>query len=274
MSEGKSPGPAATAPVRVLVVASAADELVLRGGRRESTGIYLSELTDPAAEMLKAGFELTFATPGGRVPTIDGASVSLMYFAGSRAKRNAAFQTYTRLLEAGLGSPVPLEEIAGDRERLAQFDGLFIPGGHAPLTDLLYRDALTGDAPNDDLGALLAFFHETARPTGLICHAPLALGAAPESGGRWIYDGYRMTTFRTLVDRLLEAIPLGRRFRGRLPHYPAELLTERGARVEHTVLPMGRKVVEDRELITGQDPFSGPALGREFVAKVEREKAA
>lgn len=274
MTATDHPEAARNHPTRVLVLVSAADELVLRGGRRESTGIYLSELTDPVGEMLAAGFELTFTTPGGRVPTIDGASVSLMYFMGSRAKRNAAFRTWTRLLEMGLGSPVPLEEIAADRERLEQFDGLFIPGGHAPLTDLLYRDALTGDAPNEDLGALLAFFHETSRPTGMICHAPLALGSAPERGGRWIYEGYRMTTFRTMVDRVLETIPFGRRFRGRLPHYPAELLTGRGATVEHTVLPMGRKVVEDRELITGQDPFSGPALGREFVAKVRREKAA
>lgn len=259
-------------PIKVLVVVSAADELTLRNGRRETTGVYLSELTDPAGEMLKAGFELTFATPGGRVPTIDGASVSLMYFAGSRGKRNEAFRVFTRLLEMGLGSPVALEEIARDRDRLAEFQGLFIPGGHAPVTDLLYRDALTGDAPNEDLGELLSFFHETSRPTGLICHAPLALGAAPKDGDRWIYEGYRMTTFRTLVDRLLEAIPFGRRFRGRLPHYPAELLTEKGARVEHTVLPMGRKVVEDRELITGQDPFSGPALGRAFVAKVRQDE--
>lgn len=270
MSETDRPETAGSSPARVLVLVSSADELVLRGGRRESTGIYLSELTDPTDEMLKAGFELTFTTPGGRVPTIDGASVSLMYFRGSRARRNAAFRSYTRLLEMGLGSPVPLEEIATDRDRLRQFDGLFIPGGHAPLTDLLYRDALSGDEPNEDLGALLAFFHETSRPTGLICHAPLALGSAPETGDRWIYEGYRMTTFRTLVDRLLEAIPIGRRFRGRLPHYPAELLAGKGARVEHTVLPMGRKVVEDRELITGQDPFSGPALGRAFVAKVNR----
>jgi putative intracellular protease/amidase len=256
--------------VRVLVVVSSASELPLREGRKEPTGTYLGELVEPTDAMLEAGFELSFATPGGRIPTIDGTSCSLMYFGMSRAKRDAALQSYTRLLERGLGSPTPLEEIARDKERLAGFDALFIPGGHAPLVDLLHRDAFVDDSLNDDLGALLAFFHETARTTGLICHAPAALAAAPQIDGRWIYDGYRMTVFKTIVDQLLEGIPIARRFHGHLKEYPAELLQKAGARIEQTVLPMGSKVVEDRELITGQDPYSAHALGEAFVAKARR----
>lgn len=74
---------------RVLVVVSAADRIPLQNGRSELTGTYLGELIEPTDAMRRAGFELAFATPGARVPVIDGTSCSLMYFAGSRKKRDA-----------------------------------------------------------------------------------------------------------------------------------------------------------------------------------------
>jgi putative intracellular protease/amidase len=228
------------APARVLVVVSAANRIPLRDGGDEPTGTYLGELVHPTDAMLDAGFQLSFATPGGRAPTIDGTSCSLMYFGLSRVKRDEAFASYARLLDLGLGSPRPLAEVAADA----------------------------------DFGAVLRSFHDRRRTTGLICHAPAALAAAPEEDGRWIYDGYRMTVFKTVVDTALSSIPVARRFHGRLPEDPARLLGSRGARIEQTRLPMGSKVVEDRELITGQDPYSALAFGTAFVDKVRRASRA
>lgn len=253
---------------RVLVVVSAADRLPLREGGDDPTGTYLGELIEPTDAMLDAGFQLFFATPGGKVPTIDGTSCSLMYFGMSRRKRDAALASYTRLLECGLATPAPLDEVAHDTERLARFDALFVPGGHAPLVDLLHRDAFADDSLNEDFGALLQYFHAQQRTTALICHAPAALAAAPEIDGRWIYDGYRMTCFKTVVDAMLCTVPLARRFRGHLQEDPTQLLRSRGAHVEQTRLPMGSLVVEDRELLTGQDPYSAKALGSALVAKI------
>jgi putative intracellular protease/amidase len=255
---------------RVLVVVSAAARIPLRNGRSEPTGTYLGELIEPTDAMLNAGFELSFATPGGRVPTIDGTSCSLMYFGLSRSRRDAALASYARLLELGLATAAKLEEIAHDQRRLDGFDAVFVPGGHAPLVDLLHRDASSDDALNDDFGALVQYFHDAQRPTCLICHAPAALAAAPSVAGRWIYDGYRMTCFKTSVDTMLSTVPVARRFHGRLNDDPTELLTSRGAKVEQTLLPMGNKVVEDRELITGQDPYSAKALGAAFVRKLQQ----
>ncbi|MGN6128532.1 MAG: hypothetical protein ACTHON_18390 [Humibacter sp.] len=80
-----------------------------------------------------------------------------------------------------------------------------------------------------------------------------------------------MTCFKTIVDTMLETIPSARRFPGPLKEDPTELLAELGARVEQTRLPMGSMVVEDRELLTGQDPYSATALGKAFVGKVRAE---
>ena len=258
---------------RVLIVVSAADRIPLREGGDEATGTYLGELIEPTNAMLDAGFRLSFATPGGRVPTIDGTSCSLMYFGMSRRRRDAAMAGYTGLLARGLATPARLEDIAYDTRQLDGFDALFVPGGHAPLVDLLHRDVFTGAALNDDFGALLEHFHDRGRTTALICHAPAALAAAPDVDGRWIYDGYRMTCFKTVVDTMLCTVPLARRFRGHLRDDPTELLRSRGARVEQTRLPMGSLVVEDRELLTGQDPYSAKALGAAAVAKIRRSIA-
>lgn len=268
-ASGDTPARADTTP-RVLVVVSAAHRLPLREGGSDPTGTYLGELVEPTDAMLDAGFRLSFATPGGKIPTIDGTSCSLMYFGFSRPKRDAALASYTRLLELGLATPSRLEQIAHGTEVLSNFDAVFVPGGHAPLVDLLHRDAFVDDSVNDDFGALMQYFHDTQRPTGLICHAPAALAAAPTVDGRWIYDGYRMTCFKTVVDTMLETVPLARRFHGHLKEDPTRLLISCGANVEQTTLPMGSKVVEDRELITGQDPYSANALGAAFVEKVCR----
>lgn len=133
---------------------------------------------------------------------------------------------------------------------------------------LLHRDAFTDDSLNSDFGALMHYFHERQLPTALICHAPAPLAAAPVVDGRWIYAGYRMTCFKTVVDTMLETVPLARRFSGHLNDDPTELLASRGAEISQTRAPMGSKVVIDRELLTGQDPFSAKALGAAFVDKV------
>ncbi|MDD4868562.1 MAG: type 1 glutamine amidotransferase domain-containing protein, partial [Mycobacterium sp.] len=215
---------------RVLVVVSAADRLPLREGGDAPTGTYLGELIEPTDAMLGAGFQLFFATPGGKLPTIDGTSCSLMYFGMSRHRRDAALASYTRLLENGLATPAKIEDVARDTDRLAGFDAVFVPGGHAPLVDLLHRDAFTDDSLNDDFGALLRYFHDQQRTTALICHAPAALAAAPHIDDRWIYDGYRMTCFKTVVDTMLCSVPLARRFHGHLQEDPTQLLRSRGAR--------------------------------------------
>jgi putative intracellular protease/amidase len=62
-----------------------------------------------------------------------------------------------------------------------RYDAVYIPGGHAPMQDLLYS------AP---LGRLLANFHQQGKPTALVCHGPIALlstrwRSRRRSPGRW-----------------------------------------------------------------------------------------
>jgi putative intracellular protease/amidase len=71
----------------------------------------------------------------------------------SKNKDNKLVETMKN--ENNLASPRPFSSIS-DNE-LASFVGVFIPGGHAPMTDL-------GD--NADLGRILLHFHNSQKPTG------------------------------------------------------------------------------------------------------------
>jgi putative intracellular protease/amidase len=148
-TETPAEGPPPTG--KILVVLSGSDFLKMREGTRHATGYFLSELMVPAAQLLRMGFELVFATPNGAKPVVDATSIKPQFFASETEFK------YLRDLHdsiAGLKSPRSLAGLQG--AALGEFDALFIPGGHAPLQDL-YKDP--------ELGRVLAYFHENHLPT-------------------------------------------------------------------------------------------------------------
>jgi len=65
-------------------------------------------------------------------------------------------------------------------EGLDKYAGVFVPGGHAPVTDLVQ---------DPDLGVILRRFHDRSWPTALLCHGPIAVIAQCRrqwsSAARW-----------------------------------------------------------------------------------------
>ncbi len=165
----------------------------------------------------------------------------------------------------GLAEPAHLEQIVHESERLAGFDAVFVPGGHAPLVNLPHRDAFNDDELNVDFGALLAYFHARNRPTGLICHAPAALAAAPKIDGWWIYVGCRMTCFKTVVDTMFSAIPAGPVLSRPLEDGSdtTAAFVWRGSRANCTA--DGEQGGRGPRIDDGQDPYSAKVLGTAFV---------
>ncbi|XRI97013.1 type 1 glutamine amidotransferase domain-containing protein [Stenotrophomonas rhizophila] len=143
----------------VLVVLSDENHLDLKDGKVLSTGFYLNELMQPVKLLLDAGHEVTFATPQGRAPTGDASSVTPAYFGNDAAQ----LKVHRDLLEKlALTSPTasPVVSLARvEQQGYAHFDAVYIPGGHAPMQDLLKSPAL---------GRLLADFHQRNQTTALI----------------------------------------------------------------------------------------------------------
>jgi putative intracellular protease/amidase len=248
----------------ILVYSSSADRIPHRKGGTTPTGTWLPEVTLPLTPLESAGFEFAFATPDGRPCIIDPGARALVHWGFSPARRRAALDFLERLNQRGFDRPMRISEVLASPTLLDSYDALFIPGGHGPMTDILHRNWIVSDELNADTGRLLRHFHETGKPTALICHAPAVLGAAPYLDGRWIYHGYNMTCVSMLADHIADLYT-----GGRPPDYPARILERHGAIVHNSIL--GRSlVVEDRELICAQDPFAGEELGNRLLQKVRR----
>jgi putative intracellular protease/amidase len=243
-------------PAKVLVVVSAADFIWVQDRdtgavRKTPAGYFLSELGFPLARLLETGSEITFATPGGVRPTMDRVSdsPSILYYRSSSEYR-ALRELVTG--QPGMQSPRVLEDI-GDAE-LAGFDALFVPGGHAPMTDL---------AKSEAMARVLRHFHENAKPTASLCHGPAAFLAAKP----FPYAGYRMTALSDSEEKLQELMNIYDT-NVRLTWYVESELEAAGADYERNLIKFTSRVVSDRELVTGQNPQSARALGKTFAEKV------
>jgi len=254
----------------ILVYVSSADAVPLAEGGSHPTGVFLGELTEPLEPLVEAGHNLAFISPDGKPPTIDENSYKLIYWGWSGKRLKRAKEFYQLLIERGLGAPKPINALLENRQLLENHDVLFVPGGHAPMTDILYEDWLLGEIFNSRTADLLLHFHQRQKPTALICHAPSALAAVKDADGKWPYQGYKITCVSRLSEWLTEDAPILKVMRGHLPKYPERILKQKGARLYLIKLPMISNVVEDRELITGQDPYSARELGRRLLEKTEK----
>jgi putative intracellular protease/amidase len=253
----------------ILVYVSSARAVPFREGGSHAVGVFLGELTEPLEPLLEAGHQLTFVSPDGKPPYIDKNSSRLMYWGFNPMALKKAEKSFQKLLSLGLSNPKPLGEVL--KEGLNGCDALFIPGGHAPMTDILYKNWLASEELNAETAALLSHFHRFQKTTALICHAPSVLAAAGSENGKWLYEGYKMTCVTMVSERLIEDIPPFKVMNGHIPKYPQRILEEKGAVMKQVPIPMIPNVIEDRELITGQDPYSGKRLGKRLLAKIENQ---
>jgi putative intracellular protease/amidase len=252
----------------VLVLLSDADHLDLKDGKRYPTGFYLNELMEPVKMLLEAGHQVTFATPDGRAPAVDKVSLDAQYFGGGAT----ALAEHRALMEKlALTSPArsPVVSLARiEQQGYADYDALYVPGGHAPMQDLI-RDPR--------VGRLLSAFHAAGKTTALTCHGPAALLATvaqPDFVARleagqavprpqWIYAGYRMT----VISNVEEAQARGM-LNGEMKLLPQDGLAAAGADYRSNARPWTSHVVQDRELVTGQNPASAADVGKVLLKRL------
>ena len=252
----------------ILVLLSSENVMQLADGKTEPTGYYLNEFGVPAKALVDAGYKLVLATPKGNAPSVDKKSVIPQYFDGGESQMRD-IQTFVASIE-GIDDTLSLSEVIG--QGLEAFEGAFVPGGHAPLIDL---------ANNPQVGEILSHFHSEGKPTAAICHGPIALlsgqinpqafelalksgeQASPES---WIYDGYKMTIFSTPEEAYFESTLND----ATLLYYPADAMAQAGGKMEFKEM-WAPNVVVDRELITGQNPFSDELLAEKLLQQLNSQ---
>jgi putative intracellular protease/amidase len=261
---------------KVLVIGSNATRIEVEGGGWGPTGNYLNETVVPIMALVDAGYEFVLATPDGTKPHMDAASDSAFHFENDQAAyvRAKAFwndnpsmnavKTLSAVIEGGLDG----------------FAGVFVPGGQAPVVDLMQ---------DRDTGVVLRHFHERGKPTALLCHGPIAIAAAlpharefraaliaqdrekAEAWAKgWVYAGYKMTIFTASEEVWVENEILHAKMYFNMPY----ALETAGGVLETSPVDFAPHVIEDRELITGQNPRSDHLVGARLVAALDRALVA
>ncbi len=168
----------------------------------------VTEVAVPWRLLTDAGHRIVFATEsGGTRPAADPLLLGGVIFGALGAEEEPkAF--YAEMCEdAAFSKPVSWSEL-----RAEDFDGLLLPGGHAP--------GMRQYLGNSSLHRLVADFWATGRPVGAICHGVITLARARSADGASVLRGARTTCLPKYMERLayyLTFWKLGRYYRT----YPA-----------------------------------------------------
>ncbi|MYZ34591.1 type 1 glutamine amidotransferase domain-containing protein [Streptomyces sp. SID4917] len=221
---------------KVLFIVSGATYWVLKDGTRYATGYWAEEFANPYKLLTDAGHSVVVATPGGTTPNVDMMSLRPAMAGGE----DGALRLEEIIRDAEvMRRPLKLSDV-----RLEDYDAVYLPGGHGPMADLAF------DA---DAGRLLTAQLESGNPLAIVCHAPAAM-LATRIHGVSPFRGYNVTAFSNEEE---EAVGLASRATWLLE---TDLKEKVG--VNYSRGPIWEPfMVEDRNLVTGQNPRSAAVLG-------------
>src|SRR3954454_15979719 len=236
------------AMAKVLFIVSGATYWVLKDGTRYATGYWAEEFANPYKLVTDAGHDVVVATPNGVTPNVD--MMSLRPEMAGGAEGALELEAIIRSAEE-MRRPLKLSDV-----RLEDYDAVYLPGGHGPMADLAF------DA---DAGRLLTAQLESGNPLAIVCHAPAAM-LATRIHGVSPFKGYHVTGFTNEEE---EAVGLASRATWLLE---TDLKEKVG--VNFSRGPIWKPyMVEDRNLVTGQNPASAAVLARRLLEVLKTGRA-
>lgn len=203
------------------------------------------EFAHPYYVFEKAGYELTVASPAGGAAPLDPKSVELF-------KEDAESTAFLRDHKPLWEKTVRLADVDP-----SQFDALFYPGGHGPMYDLV-------DDPTSQ--ALAAEFAAAGKPVAAVCHGPAALLNVRVKGdsSKYLLGGKKVTGFSNTEEEAVQLTKV-------VPFLLETRLNEvSGGGYVKAAQDWGEKVVDDGNIITGQNPASSKAVGEAIVKALEK----
>ncbi|NML39593.1 type 1 glutamine amidotransferase domain-containing protein [Chitinophaga sp. G-6-1-13] len=209
------------------------------------TGLWLSELTHIYHSAREKGLDITIASPkGGHVPIDPESLKSWALDKISRGYyRDPAFMDK-------LNHSVGLKQAKND-----SFDCIYLAGGHATMYDF-------PDDPN--LQDIVRKQYERNKIVAAICHGVGGLLNVKLSNGAYLIKGKSMTGFNWFEETIA-------RRKQEVPFNLEAAIKERGADYKKSIIPMTSNVVIDKNLITGQNPFSSKEMAKVVIRELEKQ---
>jgi putative intracellular protease/amidase len=224
---------------KVLIVLTSHEDL---GNTGKKTGYWLEEFSDPYYLLIDNGIQVTLASPKGGKPPMDPSSASENY----QTEGTKRFMKDTQLQEL-LSKTLKLATI-----KVSDYDAVYFPGGHGPLWDL---------AEDKNSIALIEGFFTANKPVAAACHAPAIFKNTKKLDGSPLVKGLKVTGFSNSEETasgLAEVVPF----------LVEGMLTENGA-IYSKGADWGVHVIEDNNLITGQNPASAKGVAEKLLNQLK-----
>jgi putative intracellular protease/amidase len=231
-----------------------------------------TEVAVPWKLLVEAGHQVVFATEEGATPACDPLLLDGVLFGklGARPEPIAFYEE--RVATAPFQRPRRWRDLD-----VEAFDGLFLPGGHAPgMKQYLGSEALRGQ---------IARFWKTGKPVAAICHGVLPLArTVDEQTGRSVLHGRRTTFLTKPMERsayFLTFWKLGRYYRTYDAYVEDEVraaLADPRADFQRgpaALIARGTRdddkpafVVEDGNYVSARWPGDAYLIARRFIARL------
>ncbi|HEA19155.1 MAG TPA: type 1 glutamine amidotransferase domain-containing protein [Pseudoalteromonas prydzensis] len=223
---------------KILIVLTSHAEL---GDTGHKTGFWIEEFAAPYYAFIDAGAEVTLASVQGGQPPIDPNSTApdAATDATKRFDNDSAAQTL-------MANTKLLSEV-----NASDFDGVFYPGGHGPLWDLV---------DNTDSIALIEEFINTEKPVAAVCHASAVFLNVKNSDGTALVAGKKVTGFSNSEEDAVQLTDI-------VPLLVEDELIKKGGNYQKTD-DWGVLALEDGLLITGQNPASSELAAKKLLTKL------
>lgn len=208
------------------------------------TGLWLSELTHMYHSAKERGYEVTIASPkGGNIP-LDPESLKPMLI-DKLSKEYQASEDFMKLLQ----NTKSLSEVAGQ-----SFDVVYLAGGHGTMYDF----------PDDTvLQDIIKEQYESNKIVAAVCHGVGGLLNVKLSNGEYLIKDKTITGFNWFEESLA-------RRKKEVPFNLEAELRKRTSNYKKAFIPMTSKVVVDRNLITGQNPFSSKEIAKVVMNQLKK----
>jgi putative intracellular protease/amidase len=218
----------------ILIIVSNAK---LIGPNNRKTGVFLDEVAHPYVKFDHAGYHIDFASITGEVPALDNLEASA-------ESLNAEF-----LNNGGWKKMKNNRKLAN--VDVSAYDAIFVPGGLAPMVDM---------PDNALLKQAIKETYERNAVVGAVCHGPVALLNVKLSDGTFLLEGKHVTSFTNEEEENYA--------KADVPFNLQTALTNQGG-IFHEASPWSSNSIVDGNLVTGQNPASATAVGKNMIAVLE-----
>ncbi len=231
--------------IKVMLVCTEANELVMANGKRFLTGNHPVEMFVPILHMERAGFEIEIFTPHGKPVAIE-----MWAMPKNDPAVTQAYQRY----QSKLNNPRSLRDSLQEQpDFVNQYSAVYLPGGHG---------AMVGLPDSEALGQALSQIILKDKFLLTICHGPAGLMSMLKANETQPFPltGYKMTMFPDWMDRMVALLGY---LPGKMPWFLGESLQRQGLKVKFS-LGLGC-CIQDRKVISGDGPAAANKLGVKAV---------